>query len=114
MPLLVKNDFVSSPSGVIEAIFAASAACGSCGEYRRYVLQRIHLRVELRVDAVVAVADADRHDAAEEIEILVAVGVPDVLVLGARDHQRLLVIVKDRGKQKLPIGQDDFVLGHLE
>ena len=88
VPLFVKKHF-QPPPGAISAILRASAACGSVGEHGGNMLQLIHLRVNRRVHPVIAVADAHRQDAAEEIQILVAVRIPDELVLGPRDHQRL-------------------------
>ena len=76
------------------------------------MLQLIHLRVHRRVHPVVAVADADRQNAAEEIQVLVAVGVPDELILGAREHQRFAIVVEHRRKQAFLIRQNDFVFGH--
>jgi len=43
---------------------------------------------------------------------LVAVRVPDVLVLGMRNHQRRLVIVKNRREQELAVGENHFFFGH--
>ena len=82
------------------------------GEHRGDVLQRVELAVHLGVHLVVAVPHAHRDDAAEEIQVLVAVGVPHVLVLGARHHQRLLVVMEDRGEQEFLVGENDFVFGH--
>jgi hypothetical protein len=65
------------------------------GEDRGDVLEAVHLLVHARVHALVAVADADGDDAAEEIQVAVAVGVPHVLVLGAIDDERLRVVVED-------------------
>jgi hypothetical protein len=76
------------------------------------VLQRIQLLVNFCVDLVVAMAHAHRHDAAQEIQVLIAIRIPEVLILGARNHQRLLIEVEDRGKQKLLIGKNNFVFGH--
>ena len=60
------------------------------GEHGRDVLQLVDLLVNLSIHRLVAMADADGDDAAEEIQILIAVGVPDELILGVRDDQRLL------------------------
>ena len=46
------------------------------GEHRRNMLQPAHLLDDLAVHRVVAVANADRDDAAEKIEILIAVRSP--------------------------------------
>ena len=47
-----------------------------------------------------AMADADRHDAAEAIEVALAGVVPDILHLALHDHDRLLVIEKNTGVQE--------------
>ena len=112
MPLLVKNDLVSLPPGVIDAIFFASAACGSLAKTVETCCSVSICVVHFGVNLIVAVADADGDDAAEEIEILVAVGVPDVLIFRARHDQRLLEIMKDRREKEFFIGKNDFVFCH--
>jgi hypothetical protein len=57
-------------------------------------------------------ADADGDDAAEEVEKLVSVRVPDELVLCAFDYQRLVEVVKDGGEQIFPLCQEYFVSRH--
>jgi hypothetical protein len=59
------------------------------------------------------VAHADGDDAAEKVQVLIAVGVPNVLVLGVGDDQRLLVVMKDARKQVLALSEKDllFVIG---
>jgi hypothetical protein len=42
------------------------------------------------------------------------VGVPHVLPLGARDHQRFLVVVKHAGEQVFLASHDNLMLGHRE
>jgi hypothetical protein len=46
----------------------------------------------------------DGDDAAEEIQVLVIVGVIDELVFGALHHQRRIEVVEYRRKQVFPIG----------
>jgi len=75
-------------------------------------MELVHLRVDGLIDAGIGMADADGQDTAKEIEILAAIGVPNILVLAARDHQRLLIIVEDRWKEIFPVGEDDFLFGH--
>ena len=53
--------------------------------------------------------DGDGQDAAEEVEILAAVQVPDVLHLAAVGDQRLLVVVGDGGPEVFLVLGDDFV-----
>jgi len=76
------------------------------------MLQRIHLPMNLTVDRLVAVPHADGENAAEEIQIRPAIGVLNELILGAGNHQRLAVVVKDRWKQEFPAGNSDLVLSH--
>ena len=76
------------------------------------VLQLAHLFHDLLVHGLVAVADADGDDAAEEIEVLVAVSVPDELVFGAFDDQRLLEVMEHAGEQVALAGKDDLLLCH--
>ena len=111
VPLLVKNDLVSLPPGVSAAIFLASAACGSLAKTVETCCSVSICAMDLGVHLVVAVADADGDDAAEEIEVLVAVGVPDVLILGARDDQRFLEVMEDGGEEEFLVGEDDFFFG---
>ena len=82
------------------------------GEQGGDVLQGIELLVDLGIDLVVAVADAHGDDAAEEIQVLIAIGVPDVLVLGAGDYQGLFVEMKNGGEEVFLIRNDDFFFGH--
>src|ERR1041384_426140 len=64
------------------------------------------------VDRVVAVPHAHRDDPAEEVQILVAVRVPDILVLGPHYYQRFLVEVENAGKQEFLVGENDFFFRH--
>src|ERR1017187_7128077 len=82
-----------STSGLISRTCTRIGCRWLCSERRRSeltgtgthnFLQRVHLAVDLGVDLLVAVAHADGDDAAQEIQVLLAVGVPDVLILGAR------------------------------
>ena len=83
------------------------------GEHRGDVLQAVDLRVQLLIHLFVAMADADGDDAAEEIQVLIAVGIPDVLILGVRDDQRLFVVMEDGGEQMVAVGEDDLFFGHV-
>ncbi len=83
------------------------------GEDRGDVLQPIDLRVHFPVHLFIAMADADGDDAAEEIQVLIAVGIPNVLILGVRDDQRFLVVVEDAGKQVLALREKDLLFGHV-
>ncbi len=88
VPLEVKNDLVSLPSGVMEAIFFASADCGSLANTVDTCCKRVHLLVKLGIHGVIAMPHTYGDDAAKEVEILIAVGVPNVLVLGARNDPK--------------------------
>ncbi len=81
-------------------------------EDRGDVLHGLQLLHDLPGYGRVGMADADGHDAAEEIQILVAVGIPDELVPGARQHQGSLVVVKHRGEDVLLLREYDFIFGH--
>ncbi len=83
------------------------------GEHGGHVLQPVHLRVHLAIHLFIAMADADGDDAAEEIQVLIAVGVPHVLILGVRDHQRLLVVMEDGGEKVVAIGEENVLFGHV-
>src|SRR4051794_31857518 len=50
-------------------------------EHRRNMLQLIHLSMNLCVDLLIAMANAHRDNTAEEVQILVAVDIPYVLIL---------------------------------
>ena len=49
----------------------------------------------------------------KKIQVLLVIGVPDVLILGVIEDQRLLEIVKYRRKEILFRRQDDFVAVHF-
>ncbi len=76
------------------------------------MLQLVDLLMHLLIHRFIAMADADGHDAAEEIEVLIPVDVPDVLIFRLGHHQRLFEIVKNAGKQMLLIRENDFLFGH--
>jgi hypothetical protein len=57
-------------------------------------------------------AHAYGDDAAEEIEVLVAVGIPHVLILGARDYERFFVEVEDAREEEFLVRENDFVFSH--
>ena len=71
------------------------------GVERRHVLHFVGLLVDRLGYFVVAMADADREDAAEKVQILLAVGVVDVLILGMIDDQRLVVISRDAARKDI-------------
>jgi predicted Zn-dependent protease with MMP-like domain len=77
------------------------------------MLQRVDLFLHLPVDRVVAVADADRHNAAEKVQILVTVGIPYELIPGARKHQRLSKIVENCGENVSLLGENQVLLVHV-
>ncbi len=63
---------------------------GFVGVERRGVLQAVDLRLDLAGDLGIGVADGDGQDAAEEVEVLAAFEIPDVLHAGAVDDERVL------------------------
>ena len=78
------------------------------GVERRSVLQAVDLRAHFAGDFRIAVPHGDRQDAAEEIQVLVAFDVPEMLHLAAVSHQRLLEIVGHRGPQIFFVLGDGF------
>jgi hypothetical protein len=75
------------------------------------VVQPVDLFVDLAANVGIQVADADGDDAAEEIEKLAAIGVPDVVVLRVVDDKRFAEEVEEGGKEELLAGQDELVAG---
>jgi hypothetical protein len=51
--------------------------------------------------------DADGENPSEKIQVFVSVGVPDKLVLGSLDDQRLLKVMEYRGEEILATGEND-------
>jgi len=82
------------------------------GEDGGNVFELVDLGVNLFIDLVVAVADTDGYDAAEEIEILIAVDVPDVLVFGVGNDEGFLEVMEDRGKEEFFLREEDLLFGH--
>ena len=76
------------------------------------VLEFIELGMDFGIDFIVTMADADGEDATEEIEILVAIGIPDELVFGAFDDERVFEIVEDRREEEFFLREDDFLFSH--
>ena len=62
------------------------------------MLDLVGLRVDRLGHFVVAMADTDREDAAEEIQIFFAVGIEHRMILGVVDDQRLVVVGRDAGE----------------
>jgi len=60
-------------------------------------------------DLLVAMADADGENAAEEIEIFLAVDIVNVVVFGVIHHQRLVVISGHTGEEIFPMLVNDFL-----
>src|SRR5258707_15717278 len=73
---------------------------------RRRVRDRFDLIDDRLVDLRVGVADADRQHAAETIEVLVPLIVPNVKAFAAHQSQRLLVVSGDRREEKLLVFAD--------
>ncbi len=78
----------------------------------RNVLQFVQLLFNFGVDFIVTVAHADGEDAAEKIKILVAVRIPNELVFGAFDDERVFEVVKDGRKQEFFLRENNFLFGH--
>ena len=73
------------------------------------MMQAVYLLVYCRIDTVVQMTDADRDDAAEEVKVLLAIRVPNVLILGSFDDQRAVKEMEHRREQVLLPGEDQFV-----
>src|SRR4051794_24038776 len=82
------------------------------GKNRRNVLHAIQLLVYSLGYPFIAMANADRNDAAEKIQVLPAVRIEHVLVFRTSDHQRLTEIVEDGGKEKLLLREQNFFFVH--
>ncbi len=78
------------------------------GIERRSVLQPVDLRGHFAGNLRVAVAHGNSQDAAKEIEIFVALHVPQVLHLAAVSYQRLLEIIGHRRPQIFFVLGDGF------
>ncbi len=71
-----------------------------------------HLLVNLLVHFLVGMPDADGNDSAEEVEILLPIGVPDVLIFRSLDDKRFLEEMKNSGEKMFFMRKDDVVLIH--
>src|SRR5439155_20458299 len=65
------------------------------------VSEPVELRLDRGVHLVVRVAHRHREDAAEEVEVLAAVDVAQPQALALGEHDRLVVVVRHGGEQKL-------------
>jgi hypothetical protein len=83
------------------------------GVKRRHVLHLVGLFVDRGSHLFVAMADADRKNPAEKVQILIAVGVVNVLILGVIDNQRLVIVGRHAREQVLLLLLDDFFLVHV-
>ena len=77
-----------------------------CREQRGDVLQRLDLLLDRGDHARLAVAEADGDDAAEEVEVLLAVGIEQPLTLAANERQRLLVVAREPVEILAVLGDD--------
>ena len=85
------------------------------GDIRRGdVFQRIHLLFHLLVHGIVAVPNADGNDPPEKVQILVAIRVPDELVLGLCDNHRLAEIMKHGREDMILMDKNEFLLVHVD
>ena len=76
---------------------------------RREMLQFVDLGVDLAGDFGIAVANGDGEDAAEKVEVLAALDVPDVLHFGTIGDERPLVVIGDGWPDEFFMLGDDFV-----
>ena len=98
VPLLVKKLLVRLPPGVMPATRFGERDLRLIREDRRDMLQLGHLLGDFLIHCFVAMAHADGDDAAEEIQVLIAVGVPNELIFGAFDDQGFLEIMEHAGE----------------
>ena len=73
------------------------------------MMQTVYLLVYGRIDTVVQMTNADGDDAAEEVEVLLAIRVPNVLILGSFDDEGAVKEMEHRREQVLLPGEDQFV-----
>ena len=76
------------------------------------MLDLVNLRLDFVRHLGVRVAHADRHDAAQKVEKLLALGVPNVLALGMVDHHRVLEVGGDTVEKVFLLFANDFVVSH--
>ena len=81
-------------------------------EERGRVLDLVDLRFDLLRHLGVRVAHTDGHDAAQEVEKLLALDVPNVLALGMVNHHRVLEVGGDAVEKVFLLFANDFVFGH--
>src|SRR5579863_3377639 len=81
-------------------------------EYCGNVLQLIDLVAHFPVDLFVAMSDAHGDDTTEEIEVLFAIRIPNVLVPGVGDYERLFKVVENRGEQEFLLGEENLLFIH--
>ena len=86
---------------------------GFVGEESRSVLQLVDLRFHLRGNPRVGMTNRDGHDAAEEVEILVAIGIPEILHAGVICDERLREVRCDRWEKILLMFANDFFFSHI-
>ena len=77
------------------------------------MLQFVDLFFQPGIDVIVCVTYAYGYDAAQEVQILLAFGVPDVLVFGVGQQQRFREEVKYRREQMFLVRSVDTVSGLL-
>src|SRR6266478_1488829 len=82
------------------------------GIQRGGVLQAVDLRIDLAGHLWIAVADRNGQDAAEEIQVLAAFQVPQVLHFAAVRHQRPLVVIGHRRPEILLVLGDYLIAAY--
>ena len=85
---------------------------GLSREERRSVLHAVDLRLDFLGNLGVRVPHADRDDPAQEVEVLPALDVANVLALGVVNHQRVFIVRGDAVEDVFLMLADDFVFGH--
>src|SRR5688572_16381294 len=68
--------------------------------------------MDMPVHLFIAVPHANSENSAKEVEVLVAVNIEHILILGASHHQGFFVVVKDGWEQKFLVCEEDLLFRH--
>ena len=78
------------------------------------MLQFVHLRAYLGIHRFIAMSDADGDNATEEIQVLVSVSIPDILIFCAIEDQRLFEVMEYGRKNVFLLRQQNLVFCHRD
>ena len=76
------------------------------------MLDLVDLRFDLLRYLGIRMPHADRHDAAQEVEKLLPLAIPNVLALGVVNHHGVLEVSGDAVEKVFLLFANDFVFGH--